>query len=997
MEGRGFVGLLSKHCDPKTYEEKIIKWYEEEKIYHEVKRASTGGLKFYFLDGPPYVTNPIHVGTAWNKLIKDVFLRYYRMKGYEVRDQPGYDMHGLPIEVMVERKLNLRSKREIEEKFGIGNFIRECRSYALENLKVLERQFKNLVVWMDWDRPYRTIDNDYIECVWLSIKKAHEKGLLWRGSKVVHWCFRCGTVLSGYEVTEEYREVASPSVYVKFPIEGKDNEYMVIWTTTPWTLPSNVAVMVHPEYMYTKVRVGDEVYILAEARLKEVFKEVGLSYEVLETFQGKELEGLRYLPPLLKEVPKQQKISPAHIVILSSEYVTLSEGTGCVHVAPGHGEEDLEIGLKYGLPVLSPVDDKGVFTEEAGKYVGKLVLEASEEIIEDLKGRRLLLHVGKVVHRYPHCWRCKSPLILRSSTQWFIKVTSIKDRLIEEIEKVNWVPEWAGKVRFRKWLEEAKDWVISRQRYWGIPLPIWICERCSLFKVIGSVKELREEAAEPLPEPLDLHRPLIDEATLRCSCGGLMKRVPDVLDVWMDSGAASWACLNYPLRDDELRKWWPTDLVLEGHDQTRGWFYTLLVMSMIVFDKAPYLNVLVHGFSLDEQGRAMHKSLGNIVYPEEVIEKYGRDTLRWYELSCTTWEDLNFSWKGVEEAYRDLNVQWNTFYFASLYMNLDKFNPFMLSEEAKKQLAPEDKWLLSKIQSLIKQVSSAIEGLAIHEALRALSSFILDNVSRWYIRLIRRKTWIDKSDPAKISTYYALYQALFTYLKMAAIFTPLLAEQIYQQMFRPISTTMPKSIHLCRWPQPEELLVDRDLEEVMEAARDIVNASFSARQAASIKLRRPLSKAFIVSSEPKVKKCLETLRHILLDQMNVKDVELMEQYKEELKEGLVKAEFKEGILYIDVKITEETAKESLAREVVRRLQEMRKQLDLPVDAYVDAYIIVPSETSLSKLKEMENYLRQEVRIKQLNISMAKRVPEKEFYTKLWTIDDEDYEMGIKLV
>ncbi len=994
---QGYIGLLPKRFDPRSYEEALLKWWEEDGIYREAKEAGRGGPKFYFLDGPPYVTNPIHVGTAWNKLIKDVFLRYHRMKGYDVRDQPGFDMHGLPIEVMVERRLGLGSKREIEEKLGVAHFVNECRAYALENLEVLTKQFKNLAVWMDWEKPYRTIDNDYIEAVWLVVKRAHERGLLWRGVKVVHWCPRCGTVLAGYEVTEEYREVKSPSIYVKFPLEGRDKEYILIWTTTPWTLPANVAVMVHPDYTYVRVKAGDEIYILAEARCEEVFKEAGLSYEILESFPGSDLEGLRYHPPLAEEVPKQLEVSPAHMVVLSAEYVTLTEGTGCVHSAPGHGEEDFEVGLSYGLPILSPVDERGVYTAEAGKYAGKFVFDADEEIIKDLEAKGLLLAKGTIAHRYPHCWRCKSPLILKAATQWFIKVTAIRDRLLEENDRVRWAPEWAGQMRFRKWLEEAKDWVISRQRYWGVPLPVWVCERCSSFKVIGSLKELKEEAASPLPDPLDLHRPWIDEVLLRCSCGGLMRRVPDVLDVWMDSGAASWACLKYPSRDDELGKWWPADLVLEGHDQTRGWFYTLLVTSMVVFDKAPYRNVLVHGFSLDEQGRAMHKSLGNIVYPEEVIGKYGRDALRWYELSCTTWEDLHFSWRGVEEAYRDLNVLWNTFYFASLYMNLDRFNPLSLGEEVREWLAPEDKWLLSRTQRLIKQVSSSLDGLTIHEALRALSSFILDDVSRWYIRLIRRRTWIDKSDPAKLAAYYALYQALYAFLRMAAAFIPLLAEHIYQHMFRPLSSSMPKSIHLCRWPEPDESLIDEDLEALMDIARNIVEASLSARQAAGLKLRKPLGKALIMSEETKVKDCIERLRHLLLDQMNIKDLEFLTPGEEvRLKEGLVKAKFRGGILYLDVEVTEELAAESLAREVVRRLQEMRKNLDLPVEAYVDAFINVPSDASLSRLKRMEDYIRQEVRVRQLSLRTGVGTVEKGFYVKRWTIDGESYEMGIKL-
>jgi isoleucyl-tRNA synthetase len=992
-DGEGYVGLLPRRFSPLSYEEELLKLWEE--IYPKVKEAVREGPKFYFLDGPPYVTNPIHVGTAWNKLVKDAILRYKRMRGFHVRDQPGYDMHGLPIEVMVERKLGLLSKREIEEKLGVARFVEECRSYALENLEVLTRQFKGLGVWMDWAEPYRTIDSYYVEAVWLAVKKAYERGLLERGVKVVHWCPRCGTVLAGYEVTEEYREVESPSIYVKFPLEGRDREYILIWTTTPWTLPANVAVMVNPSFKYVRARAGDEVYILAEARCRHVFREAGVDYEVLEEVPGYELEGLRYVPPLLDEVPMQRGLEGAHRVVLSERYVTLAEGTGCVHVAPGHGEEDFEVGRAYSLPILSPVDDRGVFTKEAGRYAGRGVFEASDEIVADLKSKGLLFMHGKVTHRYPHCWRCKSPLILRSSPQWFIKVTAIKDRLLEESEKVKWVPEWAGKVRFRRWLEEVKDWVISRQRYWGTPLPIWVCKSCSKFIVVSSVEELKGRSIEPLHPALDVHRPWIDEVKLRCECGGVMERVPDVLDVWMDSGAASWACLKYPHRVEGLSTWWPADLVVEGHDQTRGWFYTLLVASIVVFNEAPYRSVLVHGFSLDEQGRAMHKSLGNIVYPEEVIERYGRDALRWYELGCTTWEDLHFSWRGVEEAFKELNVVWNTLYFASLYMNLDRFNPARVEGEVMKTLTIEDRWLLSRTQGLIKQVTSALESLSIHEAVKALSSFILDDVSRWYIKLARKRTWIERSDPVKLAAYYALYQALYTFIRLAAPFIPFLAEKAYQHVFKPTSPSMPASVHLCPWPELNTSLIDERLEHLMEHARALVEASNSIRQAARVKLRRPLSKAVVVYRDPELKECVEELKPILLDLMNVKELEASVE-EPEAQEGLARAELRNGALLLDLRVAEDLLDEGLAREVVRRLQEMRKELDLSVDAYVDAYVAPPDEDSLKRLKRMEAYLTREVRVRSLELSM-KPSPGEGFYTKRWDIDGASYVMGIRQV
>ncbi len=890
----GVIGVVSRDYIGREVEEEVFKWWEENRIYEKVKKLRRGGPKFYFLDGPPYVTNPIHVGTAWNKILKDAFIRYFRMRGYDVRDQPGYDMHGLPIEVMVERKLGLKTKKDIET-LGIKRFIEECRRYALEHLKILEKQFRDLGVWMDWEKPYMTITQDYIEAEWWVVKKAAERGLLAEGYMVFHWCPRCETVLSGYEVTEEYREVRDPSIYVKFPVEGRENEYILIWTTTPWTLPANVAVMVHPDYTYVRARVGDEVYILAEARCEPVFKEVGLDYEIIESFPGRELEGLKYKPPLLEEVDAQRRIRGVHRVVLSEEFVTLTEGTGCVHSAPGHGEEDFLVGQKYNLPVLSPVDNTGRFTGEAGKYAGKLIWEANEEIIEDLRKKGLLLYRGWIVHRYPHCWRCKTPLILRATKQWFIKVPEIRDKLLEENERIRWVPEWAGKSRFRNWLLNVRNWVISRQRYWGAPLPIWICEKCGRREVIGSIEELKKKAIK-LPEVFDLHRPWIDEVVLRCECGGEMHRVPDILDVWMDSSVASWASLGFPSRTDEFNKWWPADLILEGPDQTRGWFYTLLVSSYIGFNRSPYKRVLMHGWSLDETGRAMHKSLGNVVYPEEVFRKYSRDALRWYELQCTPWEDLKFSMKEVGEVYRALKIMWSVYHFASLYMNLDRFSPSRYTlDSVKEYLQPEDRWILSKTQALVKRVTEAMENLHIHELARALREFIVEDVSRWYIKLIRRRTWIESEDPSKYAAYATLYHVLLTFLKLAAPIMPFITEKLYQDVFRPADEKLPESIHMCDWPSPIEELIDEDLMKCMDEARSIVEAAMSARQSARIKLRYPLSELVVVSNSSEVKRAVEVFRSIICEQANVKRVKVV-PLSEEVNYVKLKVELNYSIL-----------------------------------------------------------------------------------------------------
>ncbi|MEM2239124.1 MAG: isoleucine--tRNA ligase [Candidatus Bathyarchaeia archaeon] len=1051
------VGLLPKTYDPKKIEYEVFRWWSENKIYEKVKKLSEQGEKFYFLDGPPYVTSSIHLGTAWNKIIKDSILRYRRMRGFKVRDRPGFDMHGLPIEVMVERLLNIGNKREIENRIGIDRFVEECENFALKNLKVLTEQFKNLGVWMDWDNPYMTIRDEYIEAVWLVVKKAEELGLLENVLRVTHWCPRCETALAaGYEVSQEYRDVEDPSIYVKFPIEGRDREYLLIWTTTPWTLPANVAIMAHPNYVYVRVKVGREVYILAKERVKPVFDEVGVEFEVIEEFDGKSLQGLKYKPPLADEVSLQKELKKAHIVVLSEEFVRLTEGTGLVHSAPGHGEEDFEVGLRYGLPVFSPVDQSGRFTSEAGKYAGMYIKEADKVIVEDLQRKGLLLYSGTIIHRYPHCWRCKTPLLLRATKQWIIRMSKLRDLLLEENEKVKWIPEWAGKSRFGNWLMEISDWVISRQRYWGVPLPIWICEKCGKRRVVGSKRELLEACGV---EELRLHRPWVDQLVLKCDCGGNMRRVLDVIDVWMDSGSASWASLGYPSDDREFKEWFPVDFIVEGHDQTRGWFYSLLACSSLVFNSVPYKCVAMHGFVLDETGREMHKSWGNYIAPEEVIEKYGRDVLRFYELQHTLWEDLKFSWKGVGETFSFMNILWNVYVFASTYMNLDKFNPSKWSlERVKDFMSPEDLWILSKTQRLIKDVTEAFENYHLHSAVKTLRDFIVEDVSRWYIRLIRRRTWVEEEAPEKLASYSVLYNVLKTFLLLSAPIIPFTCESIYQYMFRFAEPNQPESVHMCKWPQSDESWKNPELEEAMEIVKDVVEASAKIRQEVGLKLRQPLKSALLKVQDELASK-LKRLTDVLKEQLNVKELvflragedeklwvkvaepnmsligrefrskapvvaeairrmshvqidelmnsgrcilnvgeeslEVKPEYvfiKSKLTEGFACAGLKNGMLYLDVRIDKALQAGGLSRDVVRRIQYMRKEMDLPVDAYIEVYVKVSSQETKSLLEETKEYIAGEVRAKKLTFTLGE-IPRME-YSKVWNLDGEELLIGI---
>ncbi|WP_290900289.1 isoleucine--tRNA ligase, partial [Ferroglobus sp.] len=940
---------------------------------------------------------------------------------------PGWDMHGLPIEVKVEQELGIKEKKEIEE-FGIDKFVKMCMDYALKNKEAMTEQFKSLGVWMDWENPYMTIKAEYINSAWWTVKKAYEKGLLEKKKMVVNWCPRCETALADAEV--EYAEREDPSIYVKFPVKGEKATYIVIWTTTPWTLPANMAVAVHPSLEYAVIKaVKDdklEYLILAKELAEDVLKKGGYQlWEVVETKLGEDLVGLEYEHPLVEEIPIQKKF--VHKVYMA-EFVT-AENTGCVHIAPGHGLEDYELGIQHGLEVFNPVDDKGVFTEEAGKYAGLNVREANKVIIEDLRNKGLLLAEDTIVHRYGHCWRCKTPIIYRATEQWFLKVSELKEEMLREIDNVRWIPEWAGASRFKDWVSNAKDWCISRQRYWGIPIPVWTCEKCGKMKVVGSINEVSWK------DDLDLHRPKIDEVTFECECGGKMKRISDVFDVWFDSGVASWGTLEYPLKEEEFKKLWPADFITEGHDQTRGWFYSQLGASVIAFGKAPYKTVLMHGFTLDEQGRKMSKSLGNVVEPEEVIDRIGVDAFRLYVLSSALWEDLKFSWGEAENFLRLLNIFWNAVRFAYTYMELDKFRE-VLPENC--ELRIEDRWILSRLESFCKLANEAMESYNLHRVVKRFYDFVIEDFSRWYIQLIRRRVWEEKDSPSKIAAYATMLRVIDKATRVISPFAPFIAEYIYQNFTKKFRKGE-ESIFMERYPEVDEKWIDEELEKEMELAREIVEASYTARQKAGIKLRWPLRK-LIVEGDVKV----ERLREVILNQSNVKEIEFVNEFekdvvvkpnfkklgaklrekmkdfmnylnslsKEEMKriyergyvefdgekierdylefefkvpENYSYEEFSRGVVYVYTEIDEELKREAYARELVRRIQEMRKELDLNVEEF----IVVTLEFDEELVKGFEDYIKTETRAKELIFGKA------EGYVKEWDIEGERAKIGIK--
>jgi len=1023
--------------EPVKLEERITDFWKKEKMYEKVKEKNKGREKFYFCDGPPYATGQIHPGTAWNKCIKDAVCRYKRTRGFDVRDQAGYDTHGLPIEVKVEQELKLKSKKDIE-KIGVGNFIKKCKNFATQYIGVMSEQFKRLGCWLDWENYYVTYTNSYIEAAWRTIKKAYEKNLLEKGIYVLPFCPRCETAIANYEL--EYDEREDPSVYVKFKVAGKENEYLVIWTTTPWTLVGNVAVMAHPNYQYVKAKVEDEVWIIAKDRLDvaiAVTHKLGLSAVILEEFSGLALKDVKYEHPLIDKVKKQSEFKDAHKVVMSDKFVTLEEGTGLVHTAPGHGPQDFEVGKQYNLPIFCPVGVDGKYTKEAGEYAGLYVKEADGIIIEDLRKKGLLINSGIIKHRYPHCWRCKTPLIFITTEQWFIMVTKEKEKMLREIEKATWQPDFA-RIWFKDFVNSAPDWCISRQRYWGIPLPIWSCEKCNKIKVIGSGEEIKKESGIELK---DFHKPGIDKIVFKCECGGKMRRVSDVLDVWFDSGNAIWA----PLSEEEFKRWYPCDFIVEGKDQIRGWFYSLLGSGVVLYGEIPYKSLLMHGHFVDEKGEKMSKSLGNFVPIEEIIEKYGADTFRLWSLSNTVWEDLKFNWNEIKETNGTLAILWNIYIFLDRFSALDGFNP----KEKVDDYELEDEWLTSKLNFLVKTATESFDSNKPHEAIKLYREFIAEDLSRFYIKIAKKRIADERN---KKALYKTLYNSLLTFLKISSPVTPFINEGIYQELFKKYEKL--DSVHSFEWPGFEQMKINPLLEKQIEICKEISRAIANARQAAGIKLRWPLEEAIVVTDSIEHRNAVERLSYIIEDITNIKKIKIgegilkkieakpnflslgpafrenasiiadeirkqnpavlkekleegsfeiligdkkhkiekaMVEFVELIPEGYSEALFSGGKVYLKTKINEELHNEAISREVARRIQLMRKEMNLVESDLIKVNIIGEREF-LDLLENNREKIIKETRAIELILSEK---PELKAKGKEWEIEEDKIQILIK--
>ncbi len=853
-------------------EKQVEKFWKDHDIFKKSMKLREGCPSYTFYDGPPTANGKPHIGHVLTRVIKDMIPRYRTMKGYMVPRKAGWDTHGLPVELEVEKMLGLDGKEQIEQ-YGLEPFIEHCKE-SVWKYKGMWEDFSGTVgFWADMDNPYVTYHNDFIESEWWALKEIWNKKLLYKGFKIVPYCPRCGTPLSSHEVAQGYKAVKERSAVVRFKVVGED-AYFLAWTTTPWTLPSNVALCVNPDETYCKVKAADgRTYYMAEALLDKVLsgieREEGTpAYEVLETYKGKDLEYKEYEPLYAcagEAAAKQHK--KGHFVTCDT-YVTMSDGTGIVHIAPAFGEDDAKVGRKYDLPFVQFVNGKGELTEET-PYAGLFVKKADPEVLKDLDAEGKLFDAPKFEHDYPFCWRCDTPLIYYARESWFIKMTAVKDDLIRNNNTINWIPETIGTGRFGAWLENVQDWGISRNRYWGTPLNIWQCDKCGKMHSIGSIAELKE-LSDNCPDDIELHRPYIDAVTFPCECGGTMKRVPEVIDCWFDSGAMPFAQHHYPFENKDLfEAQFPADFISEAVDQTRGWFYSLLAESTLLFNKAPYRNVIVLGHVQDENGQKMSKSKGNAVDPFDALQTHGADAIRWYFYSNSApWLPNRFYDKAVTEGQRKfLGTIWNTYAFFVLYANIDNFDATKYKLEYDK-LSVMDKWILSKVNSLVKSVDAYLNDYKIPETTRVLEEFV-DDLSNWYVRRSRERFWAKGMEQDKINAYMTLYTSLVTLCKVAAPMIPFMTEEIYLNIVAGIDKTAPESIHLCDFPVANEAYIDKELEANMDEVLRIVVVGRACRNAANIKNRQPIGKMY-VKAEAELS---DFYKEIIEDELNVKEVE----------------------------------------------------------------------------------------------------------------------------
>ena len=846
-------------------EKQVIDFWKQNQVFEKVLKLNEGKEEFTFYDGPPTANGKPHIGHILTRVIKDIIPRYRTMKGYHVLRKAGWDTHGLPVELEVEKTLGINGKPQIEG-YGIEPFIKKCKESVWKYQGEWERMSDRIGYWADMENPYVTYEDNYIESEWWAIKSIAEKGLLYKGYKIVPYCPRCGTALSSHEVAQGYKDVKETSVFVKFKVKGEENKYFLAWTTTPWTLPNNMALCMNPNETYVEIKAEDGVnYILAEVLVPKHFE----NYEVVSKKTGKEYEYTEY-EPLFNFVV--DKIKEKAYYVTNADYVTMEDGTGIVHIAPVFGEDDHQVGDRYGLPSIKLVDTAGKLTEECDFLAGIFVKDADKLIIKDLKERGLLFKTMEFTHSYPFCWRCDTPLLYYPRESWFIRMTAIRDRLLASNASINWMPETIGTGRMGNFLENVIDWGLSRDRYWGTPLPVWLCDKCGKMHVIGSKDELKKLGN--IEGDIELHRPYIDDITFKCECGGTYKREKEVIDCWFDSGSMPFAQLHYPFENKELfDKHFPADFISEAIDQTRGWFYTLIAISTLLFDKAPFKNCIVLGHVNDKNGIKMSKHKGNVVDPWSILDKQGADAVRWYFYTGSApWLPSRFYEEGVAEGQRKfMGTLWNTYAFYVLYADIDGYDPSKYNLKDCK-LSMMDKWVLSKLNTLVKETDQMLSEYKIFESARNMQNFV-DELSNWYVRRGRERYWGKEMTEDKIAAYTTLYTVLVTLAKISAPYTPFMAESIYQNLVPKFFKDAPVSVHLNSFPTADESYIDKNLEKGMEEVLDIVVLGRAARNSSNIKNRQPLQKVFVCSERSE--KLPDSLAEIAKDELNVKELEYM--------------------------------------------------------------------------------------------------------------------------
>lgn len=863
---------VSSRLNVTIMEEAMLRFWNHNEIFKKSMAQGSDKPEYVFFEGPPTANGKPGVHHVLARAFKDIFPRYKSMQGFRVDRRGGWDTHGLPVEIEVEKKLGFNNKNQIES-YGIDKFNALCRESAFERIKDWERLTERIAYWVDLDNAYVTYKNEYIESVWWLLKSIWDKGLLYQGSKIVPYCPRCGTPLSDHEVAQGYQDVDDPSLYVRFPLADEKDTYFLVWTTTPWTLPGNVALAVHPDVEYVKVAIGEKAekdyLILAKDLVSKVLGD--REFEIVKSYKGKQLKGKKY-SPLYTFMPADK---PAHFIILA-DFVTTTDGTGIVHIAPAFGEDDMRMSVEYDLPLLMTINDEGKFRSEINLWSGIFVKDADPLIVKNLDDRGLLFHIGKYNHSYPFCWRCDTPLLYCARPTWFIKTSAIKDRLVELNQEINWVPDHIKNGRFGNWLENNVDWALGRNRYWGTPLPVWECNTCKHQECIGALKTLSELTGKDLSD-LDLHRPYIDNVTFSCpDCGhGTMVRVKELIDVWFDSGSMPVAQWHYPFENvDQFERHFPADFISEAVDQTRGWFYSMLAISALVFDNISYKNVICLGLILDAEGQKMSKSRGNIVDPWEILNSHGADAFRWYlYTSSPPGNERRFSKELVGEVVRNFTLTlWNTYSFFVTYANLDKWDP---DSTIIPQFSSLDNWLLSALHMLTRDVTTALEAYDVLGATRPIEAFV-DQLSNWYLRRSRRRFWKSGSDADKAAAYYTLYEALTTLSKLLAPTMPFIAEELHQNLVRSIDPLAPLSVHLADWPSVDYERIDEELNNAMNIVAKLVTLGHATRNKANIKVRQPLAEMAFAVGNLDEQSVVKEYQDLLCDELNVKSVRLLD-------------------------------------------------------------------------------------------------------------------------